>query len=256
MQDQNPPATPSQTLDQNPSERFQRLTSQETERAPPPAQIEGPWVALRIIPWSLTLLVGAAAVYFSAVQLRTNYEDQRLLAALARADTLSLYRDLSGPMPETASAAHFETVAEFALGLETPDIARAREAALRAIEQDPNRPFVWAILAYVEQQQSGRITAAALDHLKRSMDLCPLCDQELVRWRFNFVLANWPAMPEDIRRRAFDHADILRWSGQNAEFLAEMRIKAEAAGIPYAAYRAGVQSPVPSLDRGVASPRP
>ena len=56
------------------------------------------------------------------------------------------------------------------------------------------------------------------------MDACPLCSDELISWRLNFVLANWGAIPEALRRKAFEHADLLRWVGPNTEFLAEMRI--------------------------------
>jgi hypothetical protein len=211
---------------------------------------EGPWVALRILPWMIMLVAGAGAFYLGAAEFRREYVEQRLLAAFDAPGTAVSSALLTAPIPAQASAAYYETLAEFALAQNTPDIARARAAAAQAIEVDPQRPFVWAIMAYAEQEQAGRTTQGVVESLTRSMDLCPLCDEELVRWRFNFVLANWAAMPEPLRRKAFEHADILRWNGQNAEFLAEMRIKAEAAGIPYAAYRAAVVSPVPSLDHG------
>jgi hypothetical protein len=78
------------------------------------------------------------------------------------------------------------------------------------------------------------------------MDACPLCSEDLIRWRFNFVLANWSAMPEAIRTRSFEHAEFLSWSGEHAEFLAEMRIKSDIAGIPFDTYRAAVKTPANS----------
>ena len=50
------------------------------------------------------------------------------------------------------------------------------------------------------------------------------------------------------RARAFEHADLLRWIGPNAEFLAEMRYKAGLKGIPFDAYRAQVKTPAPAWD--------
>jgi hypothetical protein len=55
-------------------------------------------------------------------------------------------------------------------------------------------------------------------------------------------------MPEPMRRRAFEHADLLRWIGPNAEFLAEMRVKAKQNGIPFDDYRAAVETPVRTWD--------
>ena len=55
-------------------------------------------------------------------------------------------------------------------------------------------------------------------------------------------------MPEAIRARAFEHADLLRWIGPNAEFLAEMRYKAGLNGIPFDTYRAQVKTPAPAWD--------
>ena len=84
------------------------------------------------------------------------------------------------------------------------------------------------------------------------MTACSLCDPDLIGWRFNFVLAHWAEMPEVTRRQAFEQADMLRWKGDRAEFLAGMRIKAEAAGIPYADYRNAVKTPVRNWELGPA----
>lgn len=88
------------------------------------------------------------------------------------------------------------------------------------------------------------------------MDACPLCSQELIAWRFNFVLANWTSIPDPLRRRAFEHADLLRWIGPNAEFLAEMRVKAKQNGIPFDEYRAAVATPVRTWDITAEANRP
>jgi hypothetical protein len=80
------------------------------------------------------------------------------------------------------------------------------------------------------------------------MDACPFCDQALIRWRFNFVLANWAVMPEAVRLKAFEQADILRWAGDNAEFLVEMKVASRQAGIPFGALQSAVNTPWRSWD--------
>jgi hypothetical protein len=136
---------------------------------------------------------------------------------------------------------YFEVLSELAT-----DPGSALTAARRTVEADPSRAFVWTRIAWLEAERAGRPSGASLDALVKSMDACPLCSTDLIRWRFNFVLANWSAMPETIRSRAFEHAEFLSWSGENAEFLAEMRVKSGLAGIPFDAYRAAVETPVNS----------
>ena len=84
------------------------------------------------------------------------------------------------------------------------------------------------------------------------MDACPLCNDEIIGWRFNFVLTNWASIPEALRGKAFEQADVLRWIGPNAEFLADMRVKALQNGIPFDAYRAAVNTPARTWDIGPA----
>ena len=160
-------------------------------------------------------------------------------------------RDAPEPMgaPRLLNAAAWlETLAELALQVEPQDTDHALMAAVRATRRDPSRAGAWALQAYLETRKAKQVNAAALDALSKSMAACPLCSQELIRWRFNFVLANWAAIPDGIRRQAFEHADILRWMGDNAQFLAEMRIKAQQAGIPYDEYRSAVDTPVRTWD--------
>lgn len=164
------------------------------------------------------------------------------LQAMILADETAMhtYRPIMpAVVPETDS---FEAISEIALSED--DIGLALSSARKAVESDPDRAFVWARLAYLETEQAGKVTPAALDALGRSLSACPLCNEELIRWRFRFVLSNWDAIPEELRKRTFESADILRWTGRNADFLAEMRIKSMAAGIHYDAYRAAVDSPV------------
>lgn len=168
--------------------------------------------------------------------------------SLVNADDAAIRTELARDWPASTSAARLETLAELALQLDPPDTEAALAAAQRAVAADPSRAAAWAHLAYLEFEKAQSVNGAVLNALAKSMDACPLCSEDLVRWRFNFVLANWTAMPETLRRRAFEHADRLRWIGANTEFLAEMKLKATLAGIPYEQYRSEVDTPVRSWD--------
>jgi hypothetical protein len=187
----------------------------------------------RAMLWTAILLVAGVALVPVTRYVRQEAETWRLLqmkeVALAGGDTIY------------PSAAWFEALSELSTHTDT-----ALAAARQAVGADPSRAFVWARIAWLETARAGKVTASSLDALAKSMDACPLCDESLIRWRFNFVLANWAAMPETIRSRAFEQAELLNWSGKNAEFLAEMLLKSELAGIPFTAYRAAVKSPVRS----------
>ncbi len=177
-------------------------------------------------------------------------------AMLVRADDAAVADALAQDWPHSASAAKLETLSELSLQLPTPDTGSAYAAAQRATQIDPSRAFAWANLAWLESKRaSGRVNQATLDALTKSMDACPLCSEDLIRWRFNFVLANWQYVPEAMRRRAFEQADLLRWIGPNAEFLADMRARARQAGIPFDAYRASVNTPVRTWDIGPTQAR-
>lgn len=198
----------------------------------------------RAVLWMAVLLVGiltlAPIAGFASRELKT--------WALVHADDRTIRSELAVEWPDRTSAAWLETLAELGLQIEPPNAERSMWAAMRATARDPSRAGAWAIQAYLETRRAKQVNAAALEALAKSMEVCPLCSQELIRWRFNFVLANWTAIPEPLRRKAFEHADILRWMGDNSEFLAEMRIKAKQAGIPYDAYRSEVNTPVRSWD--------
>lgn len=169
--------------------------------------------------------------------------------SLANATPVETQELLATNWPDSSSADYLETISELSLRLPEPDVASAFVASKRAIELDPSRAFSWATLAYLETSRTGgTVNEVALDALTKSMDACPLCDQELIRWRFNYVLSHWEQMPEAIRARAFEQADLLRWNGPNAEFLAEMRYKAQLNNIAFDAYRAAVKTPARTWD--------
>ena len=220
------------------------VTARATAASKPSKNLPNSLLAGRAMLWTAVLLVGAATLIpitvFASRELKT--------WALIQADETNIRTELAGIWPRRASGAWLETLAELAVQVDPQDADHALLAAVRATRRDPSRAGAWALQAYLETRKAKQVNAAALEALSNSMAACPLCSQELVRWRFNFVLANWTAIPDDIRRKAFEHADILRWMGVNGEFLAEMRIKAKQAGIPFDEYRSAVNTPVRTWD--------
>lgn len=198
----------------------------------------------RVAGWSLTLAIGLAALVGVAMMTIDRLQTDLLLSA----GDAEARETLGEVWPTGASGEYYEALGELVEVLEPENREMAQLAAERAVAADPTRAFAWARLAYFSLDEVGMATEDTLVALRASMEQCPLCDQALVRWRFNFVLSHWSQMPEIIRKLAFTHADVLRWSGNNSEFLAEMRVKANAAGIPYDAYRAAVDTPVRSWD--------
>ncbi len=197
--------------------------------------------------WVALLTGGMAAIaplsHFTMQEIET--------WSLLQADDAAVARALEQDWPRSTSPDYLEALAELGLQLPVVDTGSAYVAAQRATAIDPSRAFVWAELAYLEMKRSDdKVNKAVLDALTKSMDACPLCDEELIAWRFNFVLTNWNSIPEALRRRAFEQADLLRWIGSNAEFLAEMRIKAQQNGIPFDTYRAAVNTPARTWDIG------
>lgn len=201
-------------------------------------------LAGRALVWLAVLLVGGATLMpiagFAMRELKT--------LSLIQADDQTVRSELSDVWPERASAAWLETLAELGLQVEPQEAERAMQAAASATAKDPSRAGAWVLQAYLETRKAKQVNPAALEALSKSMTACPLCSEELIRWRLNFVLANWASIPDDVRRKAFEQADILRWMGDNGEFLAEMRIKAKQAGIPFDEYRSAVNTPVRTWD--------
>jgi hypothetical protein len=212
------------------------------DRETKPARAALPW---RMWGWISLMVTGVLFVVPVAWFAWERIDAWALANASPAQARAALVRDWS----DSQSPDYLEAIVEISLNQSTPDEGAAYAAAKRVVELDPTRGFAWATLAYLESRNAqGRINQAAHGDLTRSMDACPLCDQALIRWRLNFVLAHWDAMPEALRKRAFEHADILRWMGDNSEFLAEMRFKAELEGIPFDAYRAAVDTPARSWD--------
>ncbi len=227
-----------------PADVIQRGRVEATLRAAAKAQPKKIKIDGRTALWGGIILAGLATLFpivnFAGKELET--------WTLLQAGDASVKADLAHGGPAGASPAYLEMLAELGVQDATRNTDAAYAAAQRAVKADPSRAGAWAELAWLDYSKAGKVTPAALDALEQSMDACPVCNQDLIRWRFNFVLANWRDVPDDLRRRAFEQADILRWVGQNREFLGEMRVKAELAGIPFEAYRSAVKTPVRGWD--------
>jgi hypothetical protein len=226
-------------------------TATKVARAPK-APASGSRVGGMVI-WASLLFLGLAGI----PPMITLVKDEAATLSLLSASDTDVVNTLATDWSAGAPPAWLELLSERSLNLPKPDLASSEAAARKAVETDPSRAHVWARLAWLETQKiGGRVNDAALNALTRSMDACPLCSQELIAWRFNFVLANWTAIPDPIRRRAFEHADLLRWVGPNAEFLAEMRVKAMQNRIPFDDYRRAVDTPVRTWDISAEASRP
>lgn len=202
----------------------------------------------RMLLWTAVLAVGALTLVPIIRYATVEIGDQ----SLAQAGDTTARQKATQKLPRYASADYFETIGELAMDVKPSQPAVALRAMQRAVEIDPSRGFAWANIAWLETDASGRISPEGQKALETSMRVCTLCDPDLVGWRFNFVLAHWAQMPEATRRLAFEQADMLRWKGDHAQFLAGMRIKAEAAGIPFAKYRDAVKTPVRNWQLGPA----
>jgi hypothetical protein len=222
-----------------------------TAAAPKPArQKSRTKQAVSVFAWVGLLALGIATI--APISHFTLQEAQ--IVMLQNADETAAEQALELDWSQSTSPDYVETLSELAMHMPVVDTGSAYVAARRAVALDPSRAFAWAQLAQLEvRRASGKVNKASLDALSKSMDACPLCSDELIGWRLNFVLANWASIPEPLRRKAFEHADLLRWVGPNGEFLAEMRIKAGQNGIPFDSYRAAVNTPARTWDIGPAS---
>jgi hypothetical protein len=200
--------------------------------------------------WAALMVAGALTL----IPICTFAEQQMKTWALLRAEEAEVRAAIAGDWANSVSADYVETVSELSLSLPQADTATAYAAAERATGLDASRAHAWARLAWLDYSKDKKVTPAVLDRLAKSMDACPMCDQDLMRWRFNFVLANWRAIPEPLRARSFEQADLLRWTGNNHLFLADMSLKANRAGIAFDKYRMAVNTPVRTLDLGFAPP--
>lgn len=129
-----------------------------------------------------------------------------------------------------------------AKGPENDETARA--LLTRALEIDEGRPFAWTLLAFVETRRTGRFNEDAKQAFDRSLEVCPYCEKDLLRWRLEFIISHWDDVSAETRDRVFRGADFLRWWYMDHEFLQTQKERAAARGIPFVAYQRAVNSKV------------
>ena len=136
-------------------------------------------------------------------------------------------------------------LADFLIAGDEIDQAKAHKLVRNALENDEQHAGAWALLAYLETVKSSAFTDDAADAMRNSILYCPLCDnKDLLRWRLSFTLQVWDEVPEDIRAKVFEGADLLRWWHLDYDFLEEQGNFARRRGIPFDFYRSQVNTPV------------
>jgi len=113
-----------------------------------------------------------------------------------------------------------------------------------ALEDDPKRPFALALIAFSQSRLAETFTPDAEAALRESIAICPFCNRDLLKWRLEYVLANWIDVPDDLRLQVFEGADFLRWWHLEYDYLKRTRNLAEAEGIPFAFYQKRIDTPV------------
>ncbi|MBI1340915.1 hypothetical protein GC169_12010 [bacterium] len=205
--------------------------------APAPADTEA-GAAARQVTWIALLALGGLSTALGAMAAFDSISD----FGVTRMDDASFRSELASPSPN-ASVDWLEYASERALALSPPDLEASRRMSALVLDADPSRAFTWARLAYLDWATDREMTPAAVSALDRSIQACPMCDDALVRWRLEFALANWDAVPEATRRAAFMHMAALPDTTANVEFTASARIRSNAAGIPFDAYLDDARSP-------------
>lgn len=199
---------------------------------------------------SSALIVAALAVGVwlawsqSQSMKRISQLQQGALDPVAHAQSLLATQraDKSAEWVETASAIADQSADHDALAIQ---LLKA------ALAENPYFPRGWALLAFLHTRDAGSFTAEAERALERSIEVCPLCSKELLRWRLTFVLEHWTNVSEDTRVAAFVGADLLRWWHLDYEYLSRVRTEALGRGIAFDTYRKKVNSPVRTNEIGV-----
>jgi hypothetical protein len=143
-----------------------------------------------------------------------------------------------------ASPETLVSLAERLVSLGPQQDGRAATLLDRALEVDSGRPYAWTLLAYIETRRSGSFSPRAREAFARSLEVCPLCERDLLRWRLEFIITHWDEVPASIRADVFKGADFLRWWHLDAAFLQTQKERAAARGIPFSDYQRAVNSPV------------
>ena len=141
------------------------------------------------------------------------------------------------------------------LDLSAPEsVELAKSLTAVAARKAPARPLTWAFMAYLEAYPMGKLGEAGTSAIRRSFEVCGYCDEDLIKWRLEFVLSHWADIDEDLKLSAFESADFLRWWHLEYDYLDALRASAEEAGIPFSEYQRKIRTPVRPNELPAAEP--
>lgn len=171
-------------------------------------------------------LAGVLVLAVSALSMCSFTGDALRTYRLSTASDETVQAILADAKQPTRSSAYHEQLAERASGLETPDTFSAQENILKALAISSNSPYAWAHLAYLRTVRAGNVTSGAVEALGQSIRRCLYCDNELIRWRLEYMLANWDELPDGFQVHARQHADILKADPLQHSYLRDIIIRA------------------------------
>ncbi|MEE9380292.1 MAG: hypothetical protein V3V03_02715 [Hyphomonadaceae bacterium] len=128
------------------------------------------------------------------------------------------------------SAAYHELLSERAAALEVPDAFSARLHVEKALEINPNSPYAWAHLAYLDTYIANGVTPKAVEALTQSIERCQYCDAELGKWRLQYILSNWNDLPFELKEEARQQARLLKADPREHPYLRDVLIRARLQG--------------------------
>lgn len=89
------------------------------------------------------------------------------------------------------------------------DLDGAERETRRALAHSPGLAIAWVRLAYIETWRHGRLTPAALEHLRKSYEVAPL-GPDASAARITLIFESWPDAPPEIRSRALREVVAVR----------------------------------------------
>lgn len=101
---------------------------------------------------------------------------------------------------------------------EDRDGAKQRAAALTILKARPGDVDAWLRLAYADRLLHDRLTPEGAKALDVSYSITPFAGQRAV-WRAAFVLDNWTAAPERVKRDALEEIKIIKTDPISTEAL-------------------------------------
>ncbi len=196
---------------------------------------------------AIIFLAGAVAIAVSVTVYKDYKTESSLKAEEFDAQQASL--DCLADKHCGPSSFHLKLASELDFG-DDKQRELASRLANRAADIDPNDPETWTLIARLEAQNAGGMSPQASDALRRSIELCWVCDnQDLLRERLELVLKNWDTAPEDVRIAAFEGAELLRWKYQDEDFLTAQDDFAVLKNIPFDAYIKQMAAPMKPDER-------